>query len=221
MNSRRNVRAYLHEPVRIRGTDRWGNPFEIQGESLDFSRKGLGLSVDKDIVAPGSLVLVDLPKKLRSSAVVQWTRREGDVGPVRLGVRLVDPQATLRFRLAACCLLAVALLGQVSLAKGRTAARSNDNSRCTVSLSHMKNMIENKLGKFSLVSDSEKAFIHLQHQQMSCDKYSHDFEKSGFFGDEKKRSAVEAWHWHIYHSQDEAVRGSAVQGAEATLGGTR
>ncbi len=221
MNSRRNVRANLQETVRIRGTDRWGNPFEIQGQSLDFSRKGLGLLVEKDVVAPGTMVSVDLPKKLRSSAVVQWTRREGDVGPVRLGVRLVDPQATMRFRLVACCLLALALLSQVSFARGRTVVRSDDNSRCTVSLNHMKNVIENKLGKISPVSESEKAFVHLQHQQSSCEKYTHDFEKSGFFGDEKRRSAVEAWHWHTYHSQDEAVRAAAVQSAETTLGGTR
>jgi hypothetical protein len=221
MNARRYIRANLNESVRIRGTDRWGNPFEIRGQSLDFSRKGLGLLVNQDVVAAGTVVSIDLPNKLHSSAVVQWVRRDENLECVRLGVHLVDPKATWRFRLVASVLLAFALLGQVSYARGRTVVRPGDTSRCTVSLNQMKNVIESKLGKMVLISESEKAFIHLQHQQSGCDRYTHDFEKSGFFGDEKKRNATEEWHWHVYHSQDQAVRAAAVQGAEALLGGTR
>ncbi len=220
MNGRRNVRANLRESVRLRGTDRWGNPFEIDGKSLDFSRKGLGLSIDKDIVAPGTVVSVDLPNKLKSSAVVQWIRRNGEEGQVRLGVLLTQPQTTLRFRLVAFGLLAIALLSQISFARNRNFTRSTGESRCTVSLNHLKSTIENNVGRFAVISENEKAFIHLQHQQMSCEQYTRDFEKSGFFGDERKRSAAEQWHWMIYHAKDDAVRAGAIQNAEATLQGT-
>jgi hypothetical protein len=220
MQGRQNVRAGLSEIVRLRGTDRWGNPFEMDGRSLDFSRKGLGLVVQKDIVAQGTVVSVDLPNKLKSQAVVQWTRGENGNGSVRLGVRLINPKATWSFRLVATFLLGVALLSQVSFARERSYTRSASAPRCTVSMVQMKNMIQSTIGSAVQISDNEKAFVHLQHQQMSCEKYTKDFEKSGFFGDDKKRSAVEHWHWQTYHAQDEAVRSNAIQSAEAALHGT-
>ena len=44
VDSRRNVRVNLHAHVILQGTDRFGKPFQVQGESIDFSRKTSALS---------------------------------------------------------------------------------------------------------------------------------------------------------------------------------
>jgi len=219
MNMRNSVRAQLHSSVRIRGMDALGKSLEIVGESIDFSRKGLGVRVDSDRLAPGSRVTVDLPRKMRSEAVIQWTRRDSETGSVRLGLRLLNPQPSFAFRVAACLLLSMAMLSQFSLARPRPAARGAPSSSCTMGLGQMKTMLEKALGGQSVLSESEKAFIHIQHQHLSCSEFTRMFEKSDFFS--QKREAVADWHRHTYHAKDEQVRTAAIQDAEVVLGGAQ
>jgi hypothetical protein len=211
---RRNVRASLSAPVIIQGTDHLGRPFQFQGESIDFSRKGLGLLVPRDIVGRGSVLTVTVPKRFHGKAVVQWTRLDADTGGIRIGCCLMNPKASLSFRIAASSLLCVAFVGQVSFGRSRDAEA---NSSCTMSLGRMKNLMESRLGEWTLVSDSEKAFIHLQHQQMSCEEYTRWYEKAKIHTDESKRAALSRWHWNQYHSKDETIRTAAVSGLELAV----
>lgn len=221
MNSRRNVRASLHEYVRIRGTDRWGNPFDIQGESTDFSRKGLGLLVDRDIMSPGSVLTLDVPHKLRSNAVVQWARRDAREGFIRVGLRLVNPQASFRFRLAACFLLTMAIFSQVSMAKPRTFQRVPTAAHCTVGLAEMKTIIDSAFSKIGFLTEGERAFLKIQHERMPSEEYARWL--GGFFRNEKKKAAAMAWYQNNYQAQDQAIRSAAeaVAGSESAMGGTQ
>ncbi len=134
MNTRRNVRARLEKCVRIAGTDDRGNPFELGGQTVDFSRRGLGLIVDSDVLVPGMVLSLEMPGKLASRAVVQWTRRESGECAARAGLRLIDPKPSLAFRLAACFLLSFALLTQISFSRPRSFSRAAAGERCTVGL---------------------------------------------------------------------------------------
>ena len=69
---RQNVRVNLHALVILQGTDRFGKPFHVEGESIDFSRKGLGLLVSEDLVGPGSVVVLR-----RNSSVTPWCSGRG------------------------------------------------------------------------------------------------------------------------------------------------
>ncbi len=211
---RRNVRAGLSAPVIIQGTDRLGRLFQVQGESIDFSRKGLGLLVPQDMVGRGSVLTVNVPKRFHGKAVVQWTQRDADTGKVRIGCCLMNPKASLSFRICASCLLLVAFLGQVSFARSRDA---QGNHSCTMSLARMKNAMESRLGEWTQVSDAEKAFIHSQHQHMSCAEYTRWYEKAKIHRDESKRAALSRWHWNQYHSKDETVRNAAVSNLDLAV----
>ena len=211
---RRNVRAGLSAPVIIQGTDRLGRPFQVQGESIDFSRKGLGLLVPQDVVGRGSVLTVSVPKRFHGKAVVQWTERDTKTGQVRIGCCLMNPIASLSFRIAASSLLFVAFVGQVSFARSGDAQANNS---CRISLVRMKNAMESRLGEWTLVSDAEKAFIHSQHQQMSCAEYTRWYEKAKIHRDESKRAALSRWHWNQYHSKDEAIRTAAVSSLELAV----
>src|SRR5206468_1750946 len=124
MNSgttRMNVRAALNTPVIIQGTDRAGKNFQIEGQSINFSRRGLGILVPRDLVAPGAVVSVTMPNKFRASGVVRWTRQGESTGQVRLGVQMLETKANLAVRIGASFLLCLALIGQMSFARSRGA----------------------------------------------------------------------------------------------------
>ncbi len=218
LDLRRNVRTSLNAPVIIQGTDRSGKSFQIQGESVDFSRRGLGLMIPEDLVAPGTMVSVTVPSKFSSNGVVQWSQNENSTGRVRLGVRMLEFKASVGVRIAASFLLCLALLGQISFARSRGAAGYQANTACTMSMARMKSVLESTLGQWAVVKDSEKAFVHVQHQQLSCQQYTKAYEKSKFYAEKSKRAAVSRWHWNQYHSKDAGTRAAAIESAEATLG---
>jgi len=211
---RRNVRASLNSTVVLQGTDRAGKSFQIQGESVDFSRKGLGLMISENVVAPGSIVAITVPKKLRTDAVVEWTRQDAETGKIRIGVRMLNPQVRAGLRIAASFLLCVALLGQVSFARSRG---PQANKSCTMGLAQMKNILESKPGPWTRTTENGKVFLHTQHQRMSCKEYTRQYEKSNFYADKNKRDAVSRFHWNEYHSKDESARDSVVSGLDAAF----
>jgi hypothetical protein len=218
MESRRNVRANLRTRVLLRGADRSGAPFCIEGTAIDFSRRGLGLVLDSEVVSAGCVIDVEIAGKFRSGAVVQWAAPGVSPGQTKVGARLINPQASVGLRLAACLLLALAVLSQFSLARGRANARAGT---CTVSLERMKSLLEGSLKAIVLLTESDKAFVHVQHQHMSCEEYTRLFEKSDFYRDARKREALAVWHRDVYHSRDAAVRDDALQDLEPALGGAR
>src|SRR6058998_2548998 len=105
MNARKNVRAKLQLQVVLTGTDLQGNRFEITGHSADFSRKGLGVILDKEVLSQGSRVTVSSEGKLRSDAAVQWIRRDPDTGLFHVGLRLLAPRESIGFKIATSLLL--------------------------------------------------------------------------------------------------------------------
>jgi hypothetical protein len=218
--TRRNVRATLSTQVIIRGTDRAGKNFQIEGESIDFSRRGLGLLVPRDVVAPGAVVSVTMPNKFRTSGVVRWTRQDESTGQIRLGVQMLETRANLAVRLGASLLLCLALIGEISFARSRGAALREANGHCSMSsLTQMKSSLQGKIGSWVNVTDSEKAFVHKQHQQITCSEYTKAYEKSGSYSDKNKRAAVSRWHWNQYHSKDDAIRTAAIESAQSTSAG--
>lgn len=122
---------------------------------------------------------------------------------------------TLSLRLVICYLLATATLGQYAAAKPRI--NRAPNLHCEIGLADMKSMVDRALGSFGFATATEKAFLHLQHQRMSCEEYTRLFENSDFYRDEKKRKAVSAWHWRIYHAADDAVRDRTIRDLEPIL----
>ncbi len=221
MDLRRNVRARLHMRVTVSGTDAQGRPFEIQGRSLDFSRKGLGLMLDGNGLSPGAVVSLRAPGHVESGAVVQWIHPGPSAGSTRAGLRLINPRASLPFRIAASILLCLALLGQVSLARSRSYARAAEARSCVMNLAQMKGILEQALSRYAVVSDTDKAFVHILHQHMTCEQYTQTYEKSSFYPDPKTRAAIANWHWTVYHAQDKAVRATAIQSVEGSLNGAQ
>jgi hypothetical protein len=219
MNARHNVRAKLREYARIRGIDGGGKPFDIQGETVDFSRKGLGLIVDRDLFVPGMVLSLDLPGKLSSSAVVQWTRGSVSERSIRVGLQLVNPAASFRFRMAACFLLAFALISQLSIARPRRFSRAPNGEHCTVGLADMKSVIQRTLGKYGFLSEDEKTFLTIQHERMSPEEYTRWL--AGFFKDERKRNAAFAWYRYTFQERTDTGRSPAAMPSEALSSGTQ
>ena len=123
MELRRNVRVSLRARVTLRGTDAAGRAFAVQAQSVDFSRRGLGLLLNGDVVAPGSVVAVEKPRSFASDAVVRWCRPSREKGQTRVGLQLIRPNLTVAARIAAGILLMFAFVGQVSFARWRGHAR--------------------------------------------------------------------------------------------------
>ncbi len=115
-NMRKNVRANLNVQVLLTGTDREGLPFSISGKSMDFSRKGMGVLLDRDVAGPGTVLTVASDNRFLSSATVQWVRRDEETGLYKMGLRLIEPKASFLFKIAASLLLFWAFMQQVSWA---------------------------------------------------------------------------------------------------------
>lgn len=215
-NARRNLRANMHLPVRVVGTDRYGRPIDVRGESLNLSRRGLGIIINQDLLARGSVISVYLPKRIRSNAIVQWVRPEETTGRVQVGVRFIQSRTNVAFRLVVGLLLMVSLLAQMSSAKPRKAPNVRPASAgCAIGMKRMQGMFARNLGKLGGVTEGDRAFVHFQHQQMSCEEYTKRFEKSNFQPDGKRRGAVAKWHWEQYHSADAHARAAALDGLES------
>jgi hypothetical protein len=211
----RALRANLHVRVSLQGVDRRGTPFVIYGLSNNFSRKGLGIELERNVLHTGMAVTVDLPGRLHSAAVVRWCSCDRHTGRFRAGLRLLNPSTSVAFRGVAFVLLFVSMLCQVVHPKVRL-VRSADSS-CVVSMAAMKSLVDRTLGGLGYATDSEKAFLHLQHQRRSCEEYSRLFERSDYYRDEKKRNAVAAWHWRVYHAADGEERNSTIRKLETML----
>jgi hypothetical protein len=156
-------------------------------------------------------------KKFCGCGMAHCGRRDLETGKARIGWGVVRLNGGFSLRIAASFLLCVALLSQVSFGRSPD-AQANDS--CTMSLARMKSVLESWLGgvgDWTLVTSSEKAFIHILHQRMSCDEYVRWYEKSNLYGDEKKRAALSRWHWNQYHSEDEAIRAAAVSNANLAV----
>jgi len=135
----------------------------------------------------------------------------------RIGCRMINLKESFSLRIAASFLLSVALLSQLSFARSLD---TQENESCTVSLARMKSILTSwlgELGEWPQVTSSEKAFIHILHQRMSCDEYTRLYEKSNFYGNAKQRAAASRWHWNQYHSEDQATRAAAVAGANLAV----
>jgi len=96
--TRKNVRAKLHLPVVLTGTSREGRPFRIAGESSDFSRAGLGVILEQDVLTQGLLVTVSSGGRFRANATVQWIGRGRDTDRIHVGLRVVEAKASIGSR---------------------------------------------------------------------------------------------------------------------------
>jgi hypothetical protein len=149
-------------------------------------------------------------KKFCGYGMVQCGRRDLETGKARIGSRTVSLNKGFSLRIAALFLLCVALLNQVSFARSRD---TQESESCTMSLARMKSILSSwlgELGQWTQVTSSEKAFIHILHQRMSCEEYTRLYENSNSHTNEKERAAASRWHWNQYHSEDEATRAAAV-----------
>ncbi len=131
-NLRKNVRANIHIPLILRGTDREGRPFSILGRSMDFSRKGLGVLLDRDIVMPGSVLSVSSEHGFKSNATVQWISRDKATDLYHIGLRLIEPKTTVLIKIAASVILLWAFMHQLSFAGSREFARGAPTRSGTV-----------------------------------------------------------------------------------------
>jgi hypothetical protein len=221
MELRRNVRANLRARITVRGMDPQGRPFVAEGQSIDFSRRGLGILLQGNVVMPGSIVAVERRGSFASEAVVRWCKPAEGPGETRVGLQLLHPRLTLIARVAAAVLLIFAFVGQVSFARWRGHSRpANSPASCNVSLARMKEVLESRLHHGILVTEAEKTFLHIQHRESGCDEYTRLFENSDFYRDPKKRKAIADWHWNTYHAEDPSVREAAVRHLEPTVAGT-
>jgi hypothetical protein len=217
MDLRRNARAALHACISLQGKDRSGKPFQIQGESIDFSRRGIGVALRRDWMAPGSVVSISVPKRFQGKASVQWSSTDAD-GKTRVGLRLLKFKASIGLRLVASLLLCLAVIGQIGYSRSRFPGRKQKAaSSCTVSLDRMKSVLERALNGYALINKGDKAFLLVQHQRLGCFEYSNLYENSNFYPDPKTRTALANWHWTVYHSKDDRVREAAIHEIEAGL----
>jgi len=200
---RSNVRTSLRTDARLTGTDERGNTFDIRCESTDFSRKGMGFILDRVIVARGASIALELPGCLKSKAKVQWVRFDPSLNRVRMGVRLDRPRASIRFRVAACILLFMAVLSQVSYPRARWSfLQPSPGKTCHVGAQQMKSVIDVALAQRGMITDAEKSFVRLQHEHLSCEEYTRLFERTNYYKSPGKREALTKWHWETYHSHE-------------------
>lgn len=216
---RRNVRAALTGEARISGTDSRGRAFFVGAQSVDYSRNGLGLIVNRNVVSPGTAVAVELPRRLSAQAIVQWVAAEGRGKKARIGIRLVNPRSSLRFRIFSCMLILLAGLSQAAAA-GKTRwgfTQPSTTARCKVGAQQMMRVIDAVLAQQQMITEAEKEFVRVQHEHLSCSDYTRLFEQSNYYKSPGKRDAMIKWHREVYHSQSESGAERTPQGAEAPL----
>ncbi len=107
------------------------------------------------------------------------------------------------------------ILEQAAIAKPRVSWTAGP--RCRISVTEMKSVIDRALGGLRYVTDSEKIFVHLQHERMSCEEYTRLFEKSNFYSDAKQRNAISEWHWRVYHGDSREARELEIHRLEESM----
>jgi len=152
--------------------------------------------------------------------VVQWVRYEATSKRVRMGVHLVNPRTSMQFRIAASIMLTTALLTQLSFARSRWSfiLPSPPAPECKVGAQQMKTFIDIALAQPGMITDTEKTFVRLQHEQMSCEDYTRLFEQTNYYKSPGKREALTKWHWDTYHSHEGSGHGTPSHRAEAAGG---
>jgi hypothetical protein len=118
MEWRSNARARLRADVSLAGTDSGGSPFQISGESVDISRKGMGVVLEQAAVTPGAVVTVTGSMRFEATAVVQWSRPAAG-GRQDIGLKFLRYRAGIGLRVAASILLCIAILGQAGYGRSR------------------------------------------------------------------------------------------------------
>ncbi len=81
----------------------------------------------------------------------------------------------------------------------------------------MKAVMESALSGYAVVSQSDKAFLHVQHERLGCEEYTRLYEQSDFTSNEKTRAAIARWHWDVYHAGDDRTRSAAIREVESLL----
>jgi hypothetical protein len=59
-----------------------------------------------------------------------------------------------------------------------------------------------------MITETEKTFVRLQHEHMSCGDYTKLFEQTNYYKSPGKREAMIKWHWDTYHAHEESGRGT-------------
>ncbi len=83
----------------------------------------------------------------------------------------------------------------------------------------MKRIIDSALAQAAMITDGEKAFVRLQHQQLSCGDYTRLFEQSNYYKSPGKREAMTKWHWEVYHSHGDSGMSQEPQEPDLVIGG--
>ncbi len=222
IEKRGNVRTGLAGEARVSGTDSRGRSFYVGGQSVDFSRNGLGLIVNRNIISPGAEVSVELPRRLSARAIVQWVAVEPRGKKARIGIRLINPRSSLRFRILSCVLILWAALSQAAAGKTRWGfVQPSTPARCKVGAQQMMKVIGAVLTQPQMITEAEKEFVRVQHEHLSCSEYTRLFEQSNYFKSPGKREAMIKWHREVYHSQGENGPEHTPQGTEIPPTGNR
>jgi hypothetical protein len=174
-NLRRNVRAQLNVPVVLSGTDREGKPFKVTGQSRDFSRTGLAVVLEQNVLATGSVVTITNDGRFQGIATVQWLRPDAETGFIKAGLRLVQSKTSLGLKIAAGLLLFFAFLSQVSFGQSRDVVRAGPQTTVSQTVGDTDdedegNWLEHAVAKAKGAKANErKAVVTIQ---MSKDTYS-------------------------------------------------
>ncbi len=67
----------------------------------------------------------------------------------------------------------------------------------------MRMVIDSAIAQREMITDAEKAFVRVQHEQHSCNEYTRLFEQTNYYRSPGKREAMTKWHWEVYHSHTE------------------
>jgi hypothetical protein len=65
----------------------------------------------------------------------------------------------------------------------------------------MRNVIDVAFAKPNMITDGEKEFVRMRHDQFSCEEYTRVFENSSYYKSPGKREAMARWHWETFHSR--------------------
>ena len=83
----------------------------------------------------------------------------------------------------------------------------------------MRTIIDVALSMPNMITDSDKEFVRMQHDQLSCHEYTRLFEQSTYYKSPGKREALAKWHWESFHSpaiHTQTMPGMSVESAADT-----
>ncbi len=112
--------------------------------------------------------------------------------------------ASLGIRIASCFLISVAVLSHGAVGKNRSGlTQPPAPARCKLGAQQMRMVIDSAMAQREMITDAEKAFVRVQHEQLSCNEYTRLFERTNYYRSSGKREAMTKWHWEVYHSHTE------------------